>query len=584
MSIDPTVAASPPIHEPADLEALLGDPRGDGPFGSEAIVAGDANRRANAELESLLDEWHATADAVPASLGGRWCSTEDLVRRWRPIFGRDPATGLGYAAMLAAATDVWIAGDEAQRAEVAARLRQGQRIAAPLGDGRDGGAIVEHCTAEAFDGEWVLHGELGLVVDADRSASLLIRARTDGGMGAGRRSLLLWSTDDATAPLVETRRIRTGGARGGELGTVAFRALRLPADRMIGEPGCADETARASAPVVRAVVPALAVAVADAALDLAIRYGDGRALYGGSVLDLPQSRALLAGAIADVRLAEALASVAVRALHVAPAASRILAAASASAVTRLLSSAMLDLSVLFGSTFYARVAPYDLFEKLLRDLAMLPLAYGGAAWPLLDVLDDLPGWTGRAAREPAAVDPALVRLGAPLDELDFELLASPAPGAADPIGDALRDPAVRARLAPGDAERDTLDRLADALDEVREGLAAVVPGSEAAADVSPEAVDLADRLALLLAAAAFAGTCAEGGAGATDATDATVREACLQRAEARLAGRTAPLEPHLADALVAALRERAARDIRSTGSAGPAADHAPVGTTGEGDA
>ena len=189
--------------------------------------------------------------------------------------------------------------------------------------------------------------------------------------GSPRRAahtLLLWHRDAATGSHVDTaRRVLTGGMRGRRLGTAEFDELPVPADRTVGPPGSGVPTARTASQVIRAVLPALAVATVDSSLELAVRYADDRSLYGGSVLDLPQSRALLAGAIADFLLADAFSSVVVRALHLAPEDCLIPTAASGYLVPQLLSSAMQDLSVLFGSTFYARVEPYDVFEKFLRD-------------------------------------------------------------------------------------------------------------------------------------------------------------------------------------------------------------------------
>ncbi len=117
-------------REPDDLDELFGDPRERGPFDYTSIVADDDARRTSGAAEALLDEWGAAAEFVPAAYGGRWVSTEDLVRRWRPVFRRDPSVGLGHGlTTLMAALNVWVAGDDMQRAEVAARLLRGERIA-----------------------------------------------------------------------------------------------------------------------------------------------------------------------------------------------------------------------------------------------------------------------------------------------------------------------------------------------------------------------------------------------------------------------------------------------------------------------
>ena len=403
-----------------------------------------------------------------------------------------------------------------------------------------------------------MRGVQRFVDDADRAESMLIVARTAAEPGPGNRSLLLWNGDAATRPAVDvSRRVATGGLRGLRVGTVEFHDLPLPIDRTIGTRGSADATIGAAAQVTRAVIPALAVATVGASVELAVRYGAERSLYGGSVLDLPQSRALLAGAVADLLLADALGSVAVRALHVAPKGCRVLTGLSSVVVMELLSSAMQDLSVLFGSTFYARVAPYDLFEKLLRDVDALALRNGGPGEVLGAVLAHLPAWL-EPPRD-ASIDPAVFRLGAPLDPIRLNRLASRTVSR-DPVGIALHDPAVRAMFPAGSVELAALERIADAFTALRRE-AGALPPEQSGPDATPSTLSVARRVALALAAAAFTGICAEAG-DASAMTDPTVREACLRRVEDRLAGRTRMLEPHLIERLVVFATDRTERGIR----------------------
>lgn len=574
------VEAGPRHREPDDLEVRFGDPRVPGPFDYASIVADDEARRVSAAAEALLDEWDAAADFVPAALGGRWVSTEDLVRRWRPIFRRDPSLGLGHGlTTLTAAVNVWIAGDGVQRAAVATRLLRGERIAVAL-DELDGGDLEHVACAAALDGDrWLVSGVKQVVDNADRAESMLILARTGPEPGPRSHSLLLWHRDAATGSHVDTgRRVLTGGTRGRRLGTAEFHDLPVPADRTVGPPGSGVPTARTASQVTRAVLPALAVATVDSSLDLAVRYAADRSLYGGTVLDLPQSRALLAGAIADFLLADAFSSVVVRGLHLAPEDCLIPTAASGYLVPQLLSSAMQDLSVLFGSTFYARVEPYDVFEKFLRDVAVLPIGHDGTDACLRTIEANLDGWLG-CSRRTDATDHPWFRLGAPLGPLAFDRLGLGV-GGRDPLGAALRDPAVRARIGPAGPPFAALDRLADAYDAVRDELDLVpAPAPEPATDTSVESAALVHRLALLLAAGAFAGVCAERGDESIMA-DPLVREACLRRVEDRLDGRAGALEPHLVERLVAYAVDRTDRGIRLTIST---RDDAPHPAPEEGD-
>ena len=120
--------------------------------------------------------------------------------------------------------------------------------------------------------------------------------------------------------------------------------------------------------------------------------------------------------------------------------------------------------------------------------------------------------------------------------------------------------AVRRRPARSST---ALDRLADAYDAVRDEIDLAQAPTEPATDTPVESAALVHRLALLLAAGAFAGVCAERGDESITA-DPLVREACLRRVEDRLAGRAGALEPHLVERLVAYAVDRTDRGIRLT--------------------
>ena len=181
---------------------------------------------------------------------------------------------------------------------------------------------------------------------------------------------------------------------------------------------------------------------------------------------------------------------------------------------------------------------------------MLPIGHDGTDACRRTIDANLDGWL-ECSRRTEATDPAWFRLGARLGALAFDRLGLGA-GSCDPLGAALRDPEVRVRFGAGGPPLEALDRLADAYDAVRDEID-VARATEPVTDAPVESAALVHRLALLLAAGAFAGVCAERGDDAITA-DPLVREACLRRIEDRLAGRVGALEPHLVERLVALRR------------------------------
>ena len=164
--------------------------------------------------------------------------------------------------------------------------------------------------------------------------------------------------------------VETVGLRGTRFGVATVRSV-LPTGDVLHADGGSRALERARAETA-AIVAALMIGAVDSAVHLALPYAAGRRLYRGTVLDIPHARSLLADVHTDLLIADALAA------RVVPswmpvASTRWRHAASAYLVPQLLADAMRALSVLFGSTFYARVEPYAIFETFVRDVGSLSL-------------------------------------------------------------------------------------------------------------------------------------------------------------------------------------------------------------------
>jgi hypothetical protein len=130
----------------------------------------------------------------------------------------------------------------------------------------------------------------------------------------------------------------------------------------------ASETADAAA---QALGAALWCATVDTALRIAVSYAQERSLYGGTVWEIPHARSLVADACADLLTADAIATAGFAAADIG----------ALPLVPALLGDCMRALSVLFGSTFFARVEPYAVFETFVRDLAAMRLVSTRVAAP-----------------------------------------------------------------------------------------------------------------------------------------------------------------------------------------------------------
>ncbi|MEV4757001.1 acyl-CoA dehydrogenase [Micromonospora sp. NPDC049559] len=569
-----------------ELEAVLGDPRdGANPVGAARILRADERGELLAAGEEALASWGLNAEFVPARLGGRLVAADRLVRAVRPVFRRDLSLGLGYGVTsLMAAVNVWSAGTPAQRRRVADLLLRGERLAVAYHEPEHGNDLARNEFAARVDGDLLrLAGSKRVVNNIARCAAFVLFARTADSAGPRAHSLLLVERDRLDpARVAFLPRTRTSGVRGVRLGGVRAADLPVPATALLGAPGRGMENALRSFQVTRAVLPGLAVGAVDTALRTVLRFAMSRRLYGGTVLDLPHARETLAGALADLLAVDALATAACRGLHLLPEQSSLHSAAAKYLGARLLTGAMEELAVVLGARYYLREGEHALFGKHLRDLPVVGLGHAGETACLLAIIPQLPALARRAWRTPAAPPPALFAgppgpLAAPaapppelptpppdpaaplvapdadpagLPELDFARLTLASAGRDDLTG------LLLTATVPEDGPRHLVASLADSLRALARD-AATTPPARRGPLADPETMRLAERYALLLAAAAAVGTWLAG----RERGDPFLGEprwlaATLARLYGHLAGRPAPLPAGTADWLVRTLLDR----------------------------
>ncbi|MFE7482080.1 acyl-CoA dehydrogenase [Streptomyces sp. NPDC057552] len=552
----------PVADRPGPLTELLGDPYApDNPTGYEAALAADDRGEPFAAGELVLDRAGLNAEYVPAALGGRLSGVDALVRGLRPVFRLDAGLGLGHGlTTLMAALNVWTAGDTAQRARVARLLLDGGRLSVAYHELEHGNDLSDNSLrADPAPGGFTLHGEKRVINNTDRAAGAVVFARTTprGPRPTGRDHSLLLLDDlerlDALPADTFRRlpRLRTSGLAGCRLGGFAFDGCPVPADALLGGAGEGTSVALRSFQVSRCVTAGAGTALLEAALFGVHRFAAGRVLYGRPVSALPHARSLLAGAFADLQIAGALARAAARALHLYPAAAGRYAATAKYLVPKLVEDALSDLAVLLGARSYLREGPYAFVGKHLRDIAGLSIGHAGGVSCQLTVLPELPGLrlTGPPAgpelfddSPPPPLDPAALRLRGSREDPLLTVLAHA-------LGEAPRHPGLEPVAAGLRAELNSVLRESAALPPAARGVAA-----------GHRALELTERYAWLLAAAACVGTAARTGPSG-GAVDPRWLHAVLERIGRRSGRLAEPRDPAPLDVLFTELQDRVAAGL-----------------------
>ncbi|MBP2702775.1 acyl-CoA dehydrogenase family protein [Microbispora sp. RL4-1S] len=488
------------------LERMFGDPWDPAnPLGHAAAVAADEREEMFGEGERLLDRFVLNAEFVPVEYGGRLTGLDRLVRMMRPVWRRDPCLGLGYgASSFIASVNVWTAGSDEQRRAFARMMLANRKIASvyhELAHGNDF-ARAEFAATPGPPGTLLLNGRKEVVTNAKRADSLVVFARTSPEEGSRSHSQLFVHKEDLPpGRMTDLPRFRSMGMRGVQLGGLLFEDCPAPADAVLGAPGRGMETALRSFQLTRTALPSMMVGVLDTGLRTAIRFTSGRALYGRTAADIPQVRATLAEAFADLLVCDAFGTVAARAVHLLPGETSVYASLVKYMVSKLLIEAMDRLSLVLGAQFYIREGEHAVFQKLLRDLAVIGFGHAARVACLATVLPQVPQLARRSW--PAAAEPPadLFRPDAELPPLPFDALTAAAsgreslstgPGAL--LDEHGADPDVR-RLA---------EVFARELAALRDEALALRPRDLGVA-ATPEALAVPARLAAVLAASACLG-------------------------------------------------------------------------------
>ncbi|MFF9365243.1 acyl-CoA dehydrogenase [Streptomyces griseoluteus] len=489
----------------AALDAVLGDPADPAnPLGHDAFLAADERGDLLPAGRAALEAVGLGAAFVPRELGGTLGEMDALARLLRPLFARDGALALGHGAInLIASAPVWTSGSDAQRRQLAATLLGGRQAAGAYTELATGHDLVRSRVRATASGDgFLLSGRKEVINNVSRAHAVTVLARTGDGTGSRDHSLFLLDMDAVErGRLAFLPRFRTAGLRAMHLSGVDFRDCPVPAGAMVGEPGTALETVLRAFQVTKAVLTSAMVGCLDTQLRLVTGFVRERRLYGAPIGELPLVRSALAGAFTDLLIADCLSTTACRALHLMPRQTSVYAAATKYLVPELVQDTSEDLSVVLGARSFLREGPYGAFQKHAQDLPVASLAHMGATPCQAVLVPQLPrlarhGWlvSGPAPAE-------LFRFGTPLPDADLGRLEITAASDDRLMGTLL----VAADRLDADPRLGPLCRiLRGELTALRDACAALPP-RERTPLTGPAGFRLAERYALLLAAAACLG-------------------------------------------------------------------------------
>ncbi|SDL31615.1 acyl-CoA dehydrogenase [Streptomyces indicus] len=560
----------------AELEQRLGDPTdARGEISYAALLADDERAQLSEPGEHALDELALNAEFVPVNHGGRLERIDTLVRVMRQVFRRDIALGLGYGVTsFMAAVNVWSSGTEQQQRRLAELLLDGKKVSVAYHELAHGNDFVRNeFHARPVDGGYLLSGAKQVINNADRAAAWVLFSRTSPAPGSRSHSVVLAERDTLDPDRFQVLpRYDAVGVRGCHLSGLDFTDCPVPASALVGEEGKGVELALRAFQVTRSAVPGMALGATDTALRTVTGFALGRQLYRKSVMDIPHAKATLSTTFVDLLICDSLSLAATRAVHVLPEETSVYAAVVKYLVPKMLTDAMYDLSIVLGARFYTREGEFGIFQKHVRDLPVLSLGHAGSAACQATIIPQLSRLARRSWFKDDPAPAGLFRLREDLPEVSFDrlTLASGRDGLSASLVaavDQLPSSSPQERAAHGAALH-----LMDELRQIQEQSLDLAPQDRTAL-ASPATFALADRYAVLLAAASVIGVWQQAQGGQDDfLADSAWLAAALHRLGRRL-GHALPelpdtCETQLHDEVLRRFRNARSYDLYNTPLAG----------------
>jgi alkylation response protein AidB-like acyl-CoA dehydrogenase len=266
-----------------------------------------------------------------------------------------------------------LAGSEELKREVLPAIAAGEAMASYALSEREAGSDTASMRTRAVrDGDsWVLNGTKCWITGAGVSTYYTVMAKTDPDAGARGVSAFVVHKDDPGFS-VGTKEKKLG-IKGSPTCEIYFENCRIPAHRIIGEPGTGLKTALRTLDHTRLTIGAQAVGIAQGAIDAAVAYVKERHQFGKAVAEFQGVQFMLADMAMHTESARQLIYVAAskaergeRDLTFISAAAKCLASDVAMSVTT-------DAVQLFGGYGYTKDFPV---ERMMRDAKITQIYEG----------------------------------------------------------------------------------------------------------------------------------------------------------------------------------------------------------------
>src|SRR6266516_2599699 len=197
-------------------------------------------------------------------------------------------------------------GSEAQKRTYLPRLASGEVLGAwgltEPGAGSDAAALQTR--AELRGGEWILNGSKAFITNASVGGIAVVIARTDPGKGS--RGISAFVLEKGLPGFSAGKPYRKLGLHASDTAELIFEDARVPAANLLGERGMGFVHAMQVLEGGRIAMAAMAVGIAQAAIDHSVTYMKQRTAFGQTLAEFNGLQGMIADLGTDVEAARLL--------------------------------------------------------------------------------------------------------------------------------------------------------------------------------------------------------------------------------------------------------------------------------------
>ncbi|MFE3175793.1 acyl-CoA dehydrogenase family protein [Amycolatopsis sp. NPDC059090] len=239
---------------------------------------------------------------------------------------------------------------------------------------RDAGSDTAsmRCRATPSGDDWILNGQKSWITNAGVSEYYTVLAVTDpdGRRGANVSAFVVEKSDAGFSFGAKEKKL---GVKGSPTRELLFDQVRIPGDRMVGEPGEGLKIALRTLDHTRVTIAAQAVGIAQGALDHALGYVKERKQFGKHIADFQGIQFMLADMAMAVETARQMVYTAAAKSERGDADLSFFGAAAKCHASDVAMSVTTDAVQLLGGYGYTRDFP---LERMMRDAKITQIYEG----------------------------------------------------------------------------------------------------------------------------------------------------------------------------------------------------------------